>query len=177
MTTPDPAWSEGPTLSAWIYDSPRGAVAGKLRLDRLSRRGAVTVVDAATLTWVRGAHRPLLGWLHQGGALGPARRSPLQVLLGRLILQPGRDDPVPALVRELAGSGLEEPFLRALRDGFAPDGSALLVLSRRADLEAVQLVIERGRARGDVRLLLTPLAPDGLGLLAELAHRSAFADG
>lgn len=173
----DTAWTEGPTLSAWMYDSPRGAAAGKVRLDRLSQRGAVVVVDAVTVTWVRGAHRPRIGRPHVGTMLAASRRSPLEVLLGLLMFpHAATAEGLCRLTSELCGSGVTEEFLQRLREGFVPDTSALVVLTRGADIEEVQQVIERGRARGDVRLLHVPLAPDGLPVLEGLAHRGVALD-
>jgi uncharacterized membrane protein len=174
----DTAAVEGPTLSAWMYDSPRGAAAGKLRLNRLSRRGGVAVVDAAVVTWVKGAHRPRVGRPHLAALSRAADPSPLEVLLGQLLFP--RRRPGDSLVRlawALEGSGVTEDYLRELRAGLVPDTSALLVLSRGAALHEVQLVIERGRARGDVRLLLAPLTSDGLGVLQAFARGSSAASG
>jgi hypothetical protein len=44
----------------------------------------------------------------------------------------------------------------------------MLVLSTRADFDAVRTVIERGTARGDVRLLHAILTDDGVEVLAGL---------
>lgn len=173
----DTVWTEGPTLSVWIYDSPRGAAAGKVRLERLSQRGAVVVVDVATVTWVRGAHRPRIGRPHLDTTFGSSRRSPLEVLLGRLMFPaPQVADNARELARELRPTGLGEDFLQEVGEAFVPDASALVVLSRVADFDEVRLVIERGRARGDVRLLHAFLTPDGITSLEELAHRSAAGD-
>ena len=170
----DTGWAEGPTLSVWVYDSPRGAAAGKLRLERLSQRGAVVVVDVATVTWVRGAHRPRIGRPHLDPTYSATRRSPLEVLLGRLMF-PGPDmaDNARELGRDLTGTGLEEDFLREMARSLVPDASALVVLARQADFGEVRLVIERGRARGDVRLMHAFLSADGITRLEALAHRSA----
>ncbi|GAB7007020.1 hypothetical protein JCM18899A_44930 [Nocardioides sp. AN3] len=177
-TDSDSTWTEGPTLSAWWYDSPRGAVAGKLRLDRLVQRGAVIAVDVATATWVGGAHRPRVGNGHGGLMLGASRSSPLEVLLSLVLSHPRMSDgELRELMHEIGRTGITEGFLRELRDGLVPDSSALVVLSLGADVEAVQEVIERGRARGDVRLLHTPIDPDGLADLEHFARRSAHPDG
>jgi uncharacterized membrane protein len=173
----DTAWTKGPTLSAWIYDSPNGAAAGKVRLQRLSQRGAIVVVDAVTVTWVRGAHRPRIGRPHGGTMQAAIRRSPLEVLLGRLMFPHGALDGVADLASALHGSGLNEEFLRRLRERFVPDTSALLVLTRWADFDEVQLVIGRGRARGDVELFYAPLTETGLPALEALTHRNAPAEG
>ena len=170
----DTGWTEGPTLSVWVYDSPRGAAAGKLRLERLSQRGAVVVVDVATVTWVRGAHRPRIGRPHLDPTFSATRRSPLEVLLGRLMFPgPQTTDNPRELTRELSGTGLGPDFLREVAESLVPDSSALVVLSREVDFGEVRLVIERGRARGDVRLIHAFLEPDGIERLDVLAHRSA----
>ncbi len=176
--SPDTGWATGPTLSAWIYDSPRGAAAGQVRLHRLCRRGAVTVVDAATVMWARGAHRPRIGYLPTGAPAGGRRGSPLGVLLERLMVSADPANPTDAVVsmaRQLSGIGLGADFLRGLRLALVPDTSGLLVLSRSADLDQVQVVIERGVARGDVRLLHAVLGRDAPAVLERFTSRSAAA--
>jgi uncharacterized membrane protein len=179
--SPDTGWATGPTLSAWIYDSPRGAAAGQVRLHRLCRRDAVAVVDAATVMWARGAHRPRIGYLPSGAPAGGRHRSPLGALLERLMLSTdpaSPTDPTDAadsVARQLSGTGLGADFLRGLRLALVPGTSGLLVLSRSADLDQVQLVIERGVARGDVRLLHVVLGRDALTALDRFASRGAAA--
>jgi uncharacterized membrane protein len=167
---------QGPTLSAWFYDSPRGAVAGRVRLAALVRRGAVVVVDVVTATWVGGAHRPLVGNPHDGAAFRE-RWTPLELLLRLLLVDPrASDEEVGCLARELDDTGLTEDFLRRLREGLVPGSSALVVLSQAADVDAVQHVIELGRARGDVRMIHAPLDVHGLRALEDFAHRRAESD-
>lgn len=166
------AWADGPALSVWIYDSPRGAAAGKVRLARLSQRRAVVVLDAATVTWIKGAHRPRIGRPHARTATSVKHMSPLDVLL-RQLMAPAEDgaDQVLTLADELRAAGLSEEFLRELAATFAPDASALLVLSLAADFDEVQAVVERGRARGDVRYLHVTLTEEEVAAL-ELAARA-----
>jgi uncharacterized membrane protein len=99
------------------------------------------------------------------------------VLLERLMLSADPADAVASLARQLSGTGLDMDFLSRLRDVLVPDTSGLLVLSRSADLEQVQLVIERGVARGDVRLLHVVLGRDALTVLQGFTSRSAGARG
>lgn len=166
----DVAWTDGPTLSVWIYDSPRGAAAGKLRLERLSHRGAVTVLDAATVTWIRGAHRPRIGRPHARTVRRASHHSCLHVLLEQLIASGQGGDDVSALARRLRRAGLSEEFLRELREALTSDSSVLLVLSLAADFDEVQAVIERGRTRGDVRYALVSLSKEQLAELRTLAR-------
>lgn len=163
-------WADQPTLSVWIYDSPRGASAGKVRLERLRQRRAVVVLDAATVMWIKGAHRPRIGRPHARTATAKDR-SPLGAFLGRLMFptEPAVDH-VRGLASELRATGLSEAFLRELRGSFVPEASALLVLSLAADFDEVQAAIERGRARGDVRYLHVTLTDAELTALELVAH-------
>lgn len=156
------------TLSVWHYDTAMGAAAGEVRLKDLQQQGAVRVVDAITVTWVPGADEPHLGHLLRHGAASIARASMLGALVGSLLLDPDTDS--AALADRLRGTEIDEEFLEEVRIRIRPGTSALLVLSSEADLDAVRGIVERGLARGDVRLLHVRLpdgAPDTLQALVE----------
>lgn len=170
MSRPSAAWGKQLTLSVWIYDSPQGAAAGLDRLNRLIARGAVAAVDAVTLTWVAGGHRPRIGHPNVGMVIGSGN-SPLLALVRRLLFPDATASHLPALAEALQGTGIDEDFLRRTLDSIVPESSALLVLSQEAELQEVQVVVERGAARGDVRLLYAVLAPESLPALTELAIR------
>ncbi len=162
------------TLTVWHYDTAMGAAAGEVRLKDLQQQGAVRVVDAITVTWVPGADEPHLGHLLRHGPASVARGSMLGAMLDRLLLppSPGVAPDVPALAERLRDTGIDEPFLQEVRSRITPGTSALLVLSSDADLEAVRGFVERGLARGDVRLMRARLedgAPDALRALVEPA--------
>ena len=169
----DAVWMEGPALSVWVYDSPKGAAAGRVRGNRVCRRGAVAGGVAGRVWWVGGAHRPRSGGPHIEWMTGGTPGSALGALLGRLLF-PTRSgaDHVHELAAALCGTGLDEEFLGELCDAFAPGASALLVLSREADFGEIQVVIERGVARGDVRLLYRALDEEQLRALQAVAERS-----
>ena len=155
-----------PSLTAWVYDSPVGAAAGELRLRRLRQRGAVTLEEAATVTWVPGAHRPRTRPLQQTSS-GPSS-SVLDALCSCLwpaeptprLAGPEAAPGAARLTQHLADAGIDPAFLGEIRAAVAPGSSALLVLALDVDLDAIRAVIERGRARGDVVLLHTWLAAD-----------------
>jgi uncharacterized membrane protein len=158
------------TLAVWHYDTAMGAAAGEVRLKDLQQQGAVRVVDTITVTWVPGAEEPHLGHLLRHGAASIARASMLGALVGSLLLDPDTD--AAALAGRLHDTGIDEDFLEEVRTRITPGTSALLVLSSEADLEAVRGFVERGLARGDVRLVQATLhdgAPDALQALVEPA--------
>lgn len=152
------------TLTVWLYDSAMGAAAGEVRLKAMQRRGAVTVLDALTITWMPGTHTPRVGHLRHRTSAMAAKSSVLGTFVGLLVLAPTADSTtgagVGALAQRLRGTGIDRQFLSELKDRLGPGSSALLVLSSDTDLDAVRPVIERGRARGDVTLMHASL-PDG----------------
>jgi uncharacterized membrane protein len=166
----DTDWMLRPTMTVWVYDSPMGAAAGKVRLDRLCHRGSVTVEDAVTVTWVRGAHRPRIGPLRSETTGGATRGSTIGALLDHLLFPSAEDDGVSLLASQLRGTGLDAAFLDEIKQALVPDSSALLVLSSGADLDAVRAVIERGAVRGDVRLLHAYLTTGALETLEQLGR-------
>lgn len=152
---PGSVWERRPTLTLWVYDSVLGAAAGQVRLDALSRRGSVDTPDAVTVTWVPGAHRPRVSELRQ-----PQSGGSVLTRLVRVLTSEATDaDRLRELAERLEGSGVDEPFLADMQAALQPGSSALLVFSSGADLDAVRAVIERGRARGDVRLFHAFLTP------------------
>jgi uncharacterized membrane protein len=154
------------TLTAWIYDSALGAVAGEVRMWALRKKGLIVVDDAVTVTWVGGAHRPRIAHLrHQ--LRPPAGRGVVLPLIVRYLLRPSID--LRDLARLLQGSGIEQHFLDAVRIAVVPGTSALMVVSSTAKLDDVRPAIERGLARGDVSLLHVWLTPSALDVL----HRAA----
>lgn len=167
------------TLTVWLYDTPMGAAAGEVRLKDLTERGALRVVDAITVTWVRGAHEPRIGHLRHQTTRAAARGSVLGALVGTLVLAPVVGTAVGAglgaWVQRLRGTGIEEAFLAEVRERIVPGTSALLVLSTDADLDVLKPFVERGLARGDVGLVHAKLrddAPEALRqAVAELVER------
>jgi hypothetical protein len=133
----------------------------------------VTVEDAATVSWAPGAHRPRIGHLRLGGATYTADSSPLVALLARLIGTSGGDQGDAGDDRDgqWPGTGLDEAFLHEVGRAIVPDSSAMLVLSSRADLDAVREVVERGMARGDVHLMHAILSSAAVATLARLPEQ------
>jgi len=164
------------TLTVWHYDTAMGAAAGEVRLKDLQQRGAVRVVDAITVTWVPGAEWPHVGHLLRQGPASIAKGTMLGALAGTLFLTPvaGVDGgaEVAALAHRLRDTGIDQAFLEEAKRRLTPGTSAMLVLSSEADLEVVGEFVERGLARGDVRLMHARLredAPDALRALIKSA--------
>jgi len=165
------------TLTVWLYDSAMGAAAGEVRLKDLQQKDALTVHDAVTVTWIPGAHEPRVGHLRHETTAAASKASVLGALLGSLVLTPvvgaAAGAGIGALAQRLRGTGIDREFLEKLKARMQPGTSALVVLSSDADLDAVRPVIERGRARGDVKLLLVDLAEGAPEALQDLLRDPA----
>lgn len=160
------------TLTVFLYDSAMGAAAAEVRLKDLQQQNAITIHDALTITWVRGAHEPRIGHLRHTTASAASKGSALGALVGALFLAPvvgaAAGAGVAALAQRLRGTGVDRDFLEQLTERLHPGTSALVVLFSDADLEIVRPFVERGRARGDVTLLLADLADDAPTALVDL---------
>lgn len=145
------------TLTVWCHDNAVGAAGGEVRLLSLESRGAITVVDAVTITWPRGVDRPRIAHLEHRGAAAVARGSMLGALAGTLILAPlagaAAGAGIGALASRWRGTGIDRHFLEELQDRMRPGTSAMLVLATGVDLDAVRRVVERDVPPGEVTLL------------------------
>ena len=163
-----------PTLTVWLYDTPMGAVAGELRLRALHKRRAVLVLDAVTVIWIPGAHRPRVGHLRYATSQVAAQRSVLGALVGAVVLPTSAPSSDPGAVgltgwaERLVGTGIDEPFLEDVRRQIVPGTSAMLVLSSDTDLDVVRPLVEHGLARGDVALLRVPLGEGAVEMLRQV---------
>jgi uncharacterized membrane protein len=171
------------TLTVWLYDTAMGAAAGEVRLKDLEQQGGLTVLDAVTVTWMPGSHEPKVGHLHHKTSTAAAKGGVLGALVGALALAPAAGaaagSGIGALADKLRGTGIDRDFLVEVRSKLRPGTSALVVLSRDADVDKVRPFIERGRARGDVTLVSAGLsdgAPDALRQLVR-AHLAPPDDG
>ena len=163
------------SLTVWHYDSAMGAAAGEVRLKDLEQLGGLRVIDAVTVAWMTGSHAPRVGHLHHRTTTSAARGSVLGALVGALVLAPAAGAAagagIAAISQKVSGSGIDAPFLEDITARLTPGTSALLVLSKDADLDVVRPFIERGLARGDVTLMHASLGKDGMQALRSLLPR------
>jgi uncharacterized membrane protein len=102
------------------------------RLERLAAEGHLSVDDAALVSWPRASRKP---WTRELGALtGPGALwgGSWGVLLGLIFLVPIAGPTfgaaAGAIASGLADFGIEDDFIKRVRDTVTPDTSALFVL-------------------------------------------------
>jgi uncharacterized membrane protein len=159
------------TLSVWRFDTPEGADNAVGTLEQLSRQQLISVHDAATVSWQNGAKKPKTRQLRNlagAGALGGAFWG---MLFGLLFLVPLLGVAIGAAAGALAGRfsdyGIDDQFIKRLRNDVTPGTSALFVLTTDAVLDKVEEAFSGQRAE----LLFTNLSKE-----QEDALREAFAD-
>ncbi len=155
-------------LTVWRYDTPLGVDAAELRLKILRERGAVRVHDYVCVRWPAGADAPTVR--HPRGAgratgvgafLGMAVGGLLAVPVAGLALGAAAGT-AAARLRE---AGVDDDFVKSVRESLSPGTSALVVLSSDADLTQVREMLARDR---DVTLIVGWVDDDARARLEEL---------
>jgi uncharacterized membrane protein len=159
------------TLTVWKFDSPDGAARAEAKLLDLARANVVTVQDAATVSWEVGHKKPTTHQLQSttgSGALGGAFWG---LLFGLIFFVPLLGAAIGAATGALAGSltdvGIDDEFIRKVREQVTPGSSALFLLTGHAAIEKVYEAL----GEQQVELLYTNLSAD-----QEQTLREAFAE-
>jgi uncharacterized membrane protein len=146
------------TLTLWRFATARAAEDALPRLERLVRGGALTVDDAALVTWPRGHRKPstrALGALDGPGLLWGGSWG---ILLGLIFLIPLAGPTFGAAAGAVAGGladfGIEDDFLKRARDAVTP-GTSALFLMREATTDGPLAAALDGLARAELRAELT----------------------
>jgi len=159
------------TLTVWRFDTPTGAEQAEETLRRLAKQELIKVHDAATVSWPEGAKRPKTRQMHNlagAGALGGAFWG---LLFGLIFFVPLLGLAVGAASGALAGSlgdvGIDDDFIKRVRDEITPGRSALFAMTSDAVIDKVRDAFEGTSGE----LLFTNLSTD-----QEKALREVFAD-
>ncbi len=129
------------TLSVWRFESPEGADMALDTLASLQKQELITVHDAATVSWPPEKKRPKT---HQAANLtgaGALGGSFWGLLFGLIFFVPLLGAAIGAAAGALSGSmgdvGIDDDFIREVRDRVTPGTSALFVLTSGAVVDKV----------------------------------------
>ena len=121
------------TLTAVKFPTPSGADAALTILEKLQREGSITVHDGAIVSWADGAKKPKtrqLNHLAGAGALGGGFWG---LLFGLIFFIPLLGLLVGAAVgaasASMADVGIDDDFIKEVRDKVTPGTSALFALT------------------------------------------------
>jgi len=134
------------TLTVWRFPDAGGAEEALHILETLQKQELIVVHDGAVLTWAEGDTKPKTKQLHSmtgAGAMGGAFWG---FLLGLIFLVPLLGLAVGAAGGALAGSltdvGIDDDFIRQVREQVTPGTSALFVLTSDAVQDKVAAAFE-----------------------------------
>ena len=159
------------TLTVWKYRTPAGAEDALAVLEELKSEELIEIHDAAVVSWPPDKKRPKtreLNSLTGVGALGGAFWG---LLFGLIFFVPLLGMAVGAAMGGLAGSltdvGIDDSFIKKIREEITPGTSALFLLTSGAVMEKV---LDRFEGRERPELIQTNLSDAD-----EAALREAFA--
>ncbi|MER5350222.1 DUF1269 domain-containing protein [Kitasatospora sp. NPDC002551] len=160
------------TLTVWRFPTAGGADEALAALKKLQHQELIRVQDGAVVSWPEGARKPRtrhLGDMTGMGALGGAFWG---FLLGMIFFVPALGAAAGAaggaMGGHLAHLGIDDHFVKQLRQKVTPGTSALFVLSSDAVLDRVRSAFEGRHAE----LLETDLSAE-----EEARLRETFTEG
>lgn len=129
------------TLTVWKFRSATGADTAIETLKDLQKQQLITVHDAAIVSWESGAKRPRTKQLDDPTAAGALGGAFWGLLFGLVFFVPLLGAAVGAGFGAVAGSmadvGIDDDFIREVRDQVTAGTSALFVLTSDATLDRV----------------------------------------
>jgi uncharacterized membrane protein len=158
-------------LTAWKFDAPGGAENALSLLERMQKEELLTVNDGAYVYWPEGKKKPKTEQLHSLKSAGALGGSFWGLLFGLIFFVPLLGMAVGAAMGALSGSmadvGIDDDFIREVRDQVTPGTSALFVMTSN---EVVDRVLEEFTETG-ATLISTNLSRE-----QEAELKEAFAD-
>jgi uncharacterized membrane protein len=134
------------TMTVWKFPSPDGADTAEETLKQLVKQSLIDVHDAAIVSYPADAKKPKTRQLNNltgAGALGGAFWG---MLFGLIFLVPLLGAAIGAGIGALTGSltdvGIDDQFIKSVRDQIKPGTSALFVLSSDAVVDRVKEAFE-----------------------------------
>ncbi|MFF0269603.1 DUF1269 domain-containing protein [Kribbella sp. NPDC004536] len=161
------------TLTVWKFGSWDGANQAIGTLEGLAKDGVIRVHDAASVSWQPEGRRPRTRQVRNLAGAGALGGMFWGLLLGTVFLGPLAGVALGAATGALAGSlvdvGIDDDFIKSVRDQVTPGTSALFLLSSEEDTEKIRNTF---RATG----LRAQLIESNLSDDQEAAIHELFAD-
>jgi uncharacterized membrane protein len=159
------------TLTVWKFDTVHGAESALGLLQRMQKEELITINDAAYVYWTEGRKKPKTQQLHSLAGAGALGGSFWGLLFGLIFFVPLLGLAVGAAMGAMMGSmsdvGIDDSFIRQVREQVKPGTSALFVMSSHV---VVDKVLDEFKQTG-ATLLSTNLSNE-----QEAKLREAFAE-
>jgi uncharacterized membrane protein len=129
------------TLTVWRFDTADGAQNALTTLERLQKEELIQVVDAAVVSWPEGRKKPRTKQLHSLAGAGALGGSFWGLLFGLIFFVPllgmAVGAAMGALTASMADVGIDDDFIRKVRDKVTPGTSALFAMTSNAVTDRV----------------------------------------
>jgi uncharacterized membrane protein len=159
------------TLTVWKFPTASGADQAEQTALSLQKQELITVHDAATVSWEEGKKRPKTRQSNNLAGAGALGGSFWGLLFGLIFFVPILGLAIGAGIGALAGSmsdvGIDDRFVKEVREKVTPGTSALFILTS----NAVQDKVRDAFAGHQAELISTNLSNE-----QEKALRDAFAE-
>jgi uncharacterized membrane protein len=160
------------TLTVWKFDTPDGARGAVRALEDMARENLLTVVDYATVSWEQGKKKPTTKQGSPTAAAGALGGAFWGMLFGLIFFVPLLGAVVGVAAGALAGSmadvGIDDGFIKKVRDRVTPGTSALFLMTSNTVVDRVK---DRFAAQNPSELIYTNLSEE-----QESALRQVFAE-
>lgn len=129
------------TLTVWKFETPEGAGAALEKLQELSKQQLIKVQDAAIVTWPQGSKGPKTRQMASTAGAGALGGAFWGLLFGLIFFVPLLGMAVGAAMGALAGHfadyGIDDSFIKSVRDQVTEGTSALFLMSSDATIDRV----------------------------------------
>ena len=160
------------TLTVWKYASADGAERALETVEQLQREELVELLDGAVVTWPEGKKKPKTRQLHNMAGTGALGGGFWGLLFGLIFFVPLLGAAIGvgmgALMGSLTDVGIDDGFIKDVRNEVTPGTSALFLMTQNAIVDKVREAFE-GQERP--QLIKTNLSDE-----QEARLREAFAE-
>jgi uncharacterized membrane protein len=129
------------TLTVLKFANTDGADKMLASLAELQKQQLITVIDAATVVWEEGKKKPKTRQMHNLAAAGALSGMFWGMLFGLIFLMPLFGAAIGAMTGVLSGSltdvGIDDRFIKDVREKVTPGTSALFLLSTGAVVDRI----------------------------------------
>ena len=159
------------TLTVWKFDTPDGASNAEVQLKTLEQQELINIHDAAVVFWEEGKKRPTTHQASSMTSIGAMGGAFWGLLFGLIFFVPLLGMAMGAAAGGLTGSmadvGIDDDFIKRVREHVTPGTSALFLLTSDAVVDKLQEAIGNLHAE----LIQTNLSEED-----EAKLREAFAE-
>jgi uncharacterized membrane protein len=117
------------TLSVLKFDDPSGAYRVLIALQGLQQREKITLEDATVVSWPEGNNKPKASQMHGTSDVGAISDVFWGFLIGVIFFVPSLGIGTGALSSPLADVGIDDEFIRGVREKVREGTSALFALT------------------------------------------------